>query len=365
MRAFHCDHCGLLVFFENTSCGRCGHRLAYLPDLKLVASLDPAAAGGGGGVPTGSWTSPVEGAKGRAYRLCQNYVSQDVCNWAVPAEDSNALCEACRLTRVIPDLSQPANLVAWRRLEGAKRRLVYSLMDLRLPVVGTEAASGLVFRFMRSVEGGAPVLTGHAGGVITVNVAEADDVERERVRISMYEPYRTLLGHFRHEVGHYYWDRLVRGTYRLGGFRALFGDEREDYAQALRRHYDMGPAADWQNRCVSAYASVHPWEDWAETWAHYLHMTDTLETAAHCGMSLRPIRADEPAMARQPAKPAHEQSFDETINAWFPLTYAMNSLNRGMGLADAYPFVLPPAAVEKLRFVHQTVCAAGETVPSR
>jgi hypothetical protein len=368
MRAFHCDHCGLLVFFENTSCGRCGHRLAYLPDLKLVASLDPAPAEGGVDGSPGRWTSPVGRAEGRAYRLCDNYARHDVCNWAVPAEDPVPLCEACRLTRVIPDLGPPAHLVAWRRLEAAKRRLVYSLLELRLPV-GTKAggaAGGLEFRFMGAVEGGPPVLTGHAGGVITVNLAEADDVERERMRVSMHEPYRTLLGHFRHEVGHYYWDLLVRDTGRLDGFRGLFGDERADYGEALRRHYDSGPAADWPERCVSAYASVHPWEDWAETWAHYLHMTDTLETAAHCGMSLRPGRPDEPAMARQPAKPAHEQSFDEIVSAWFPLTYAMNSLNRGMGLADAYPFVLPPPAVEKLRFVHETVCAAaGQAAPSR
>ena len=175
----------------------------------------------------------------------------------------------------------------------------------------------------------------------------------------MHEPYRTLLGHFRHEVGHYYWDRLIRDSTRLEAFRALFGDERADYNAAMKVHYENGPPANWNLNFVSAYSSMHPWEDWAETWAHYLHMTDTLETAAACGLSLRPDRIDEPSMEKQPMKPAHRQSFDEIINNWFPLTYALNSLNRGMGLSDAYPFVLPAIAVDKLRFVHETICQAS------
>src|SRR5207302_77798 len=133
-------------------------------------------------------------------------------------------------------------------------------------------------------------------GVITLNVAEADDAQREKRRLQMHEPYRTLLGHFRHEIAHYYWDRLVKDGPLRDGFRARFGDEREDYGAALRRHYQQGPPADWQARFVSAYASAHPWEDWAETWAHYLHMADALETAIACGLSLRPRRGDEPSL---------------------------------------------------------------------
>ena len=207
--------------------------------------------------------------------------------------------------------------------------------------------------------GGPRVLTGHDDGVITVNINEADDVERERMRVSMHEPYRTLLGHFRHEIGHYYWDRLIKDTPRIDAFRERFGDERLDYNQALRDHYARGPVPDWPQRFVSEYASVHPWEDWAETWAHYLHMTDTLETAAVTGLSLQPQRKDEPSMERPEVKPANQQQFDEIISHWFPLTYVLNSLNRGMGLNDAYPFVLPPPAIDKLRFVHDTICACG------
>jgi hypothetical protein len=213
---------------------------------------------------------------------------------------------------------------------------------------------------MADPPGGPRILTGHEDGVITLNVDEADDVEREKRRVSMHEPYRTLLGHFRHEVGHYYWDRLIKFSPRLEGFRALFGDESVDYNGALKIYYDNGPAANWNQRFVSAYASSHPWEDWAETWAHYLHMTDTLETAAACGMSLHPDRKDELSMEKPSTKPASQQSFEEIIDNWFPLTYALNSLNRGMGLADAYPFVLPQPAVEKLRFVHETICLGGK-----
>jgi hypothetical protein len=357
MRNFHCDHCGLPVFFENTLCTRCDHKLAYLPDVKLIASLDPVA-----GSPAAQlWTSPVPRAKGRTYRLCDNYTKHNACNWAVPAADPNPLCQACRLTTVIPDLARDGHLVAWRKLEAAKRRLLYSLTEHKLPVrpKTEDPEKGLAFQFMADPDDGPKVLTGHASGVITINLAEADDVERERRRVSLHEPYRTLLGHFRHEVGHYYWDVLIAGSPRLPAFREMFGDEQVDYAQALKDHYSSGPRPDWQEQFVSEYASVHAWEDWAETWAHYLHMTDTLETAATCGLSLQPDRPDDPAMEKPAAKPASQQSFDEIINAWFPLTYALNSLNRGMGLADAYPFVLGPAAVEKLRFVHDTVCGAA------
>ena len=197
-------------------------------------------------------------------------------------------------------------------------------------------------------------------GVITLNVAEADDVERERRRHQLHEPYRTLLGHFRHESGHYYWDRLVKDSSRIGKFRELFGDDRQDYSQALQNHYDQGPPGDWQQRFVTTYASSHPWEDWAEAWAHYLHMTDIIETAGTCGISLQPRRSDEPTL-RVPPTPGSSRfgSFDQLIESWFPLTYMLNNLNRGMGLPDGYPFVLSTAAVEKLRFVHETVGLAS------
>jgi hypothetical protein len=200
-----------------------------------------------------------------AYRLCRNYTEHNVCNWAVSASDENPYCLSCLLTRVIPNFGVPGNKEAWYKMEIAKRRLVYTLMALDLPVERKENSSdtGLAFEFL--ADPGDPalprVLTGHANGLITVNIAEADDVERERRRQNLREPFRTLLGRFRHEIGHYYWDVLVKDGRPLERFRDLFGDEREDYGQALQRYYQDGPTADWQERFISAYATSHPWED--------------------------------------------------------------------------------------------------------
>ncbi len=347
MKIFHCDHCQQLVFFENVRCLSCDHALAYVPDLEDLVALEPAGEN--------VWRPATRGATGVTYRLCANYDRENVCNWAVAAEDPEPLCRSCRLTRVIPDLSQPGHKNAWYRLEVAKRRLIYSLLRLGLPIQSKTAdpERGVAFELLAD-SGDAPVLTGHNEGVITINVAEADDAEREQRRLQLHEPYRTLLGHFRHEIGHYYWDRLVAGSDRLDAFRACFGDEREDYAAALKSHYDGGAPDRWQERFVSAYASAHAWEDWAETWAHYLHMTDTLETAAACGLTLRPRRADEPSL-RTAGQDRPLGSFESKIDAWFPLTYVLNNLNRGLGLPDGYPFVLSPTVVEKLRFVHDAV----------
>ena len=355
MKVFHCDHCDQLVFFENTQCVACGHTLAFLPDLMDVGSLDPEPAG------ADRFTSPL--APGRADRLCGNYVQHNVCNWAVVADDPNPLCESCRLTRVIPDLTAPGTADAWYRLEMAKRRVIYTLKSLGLSInpPARSGAPGLEFLFLANDPASAePVLTGHDAGTITVNIAEADDAERERRRCALGEPYRTLLGHLRHETGHYYWDRLVGSSPAITRFRTLFGDDRDDYGSALQRHYQQGPPQDWQTRFVSAYASAHPWEDWAETWTHYLHMTDTLEIAAACGVSIKPRRVDEPTLPRAPAPVgAAEAAFDRLIAGWFPLTYVINNLNRGMGLADGYPYVLSPPAIEKLRFVHEVIRDAG------
>jgi len=365
MRIFHCDHCGQAIFFENTFCGKCGHKLAYLPDLLVIASLDPASGRSsevGGPLPT-LWTSPIPRAKGKSYRLCNNYTQYNVCNWAIPADDPATLCQSCQLTHVIPDLSSSINNELWCRLEIAKRRLVYSLLEFKLPIAPKtrENLMGLEFRFLGDPPGGPRVLTGHDNGIITVNIAEADDVQREKMRVSMHEPYRTLLGHFRHEIGHYYWDLLIRDSKDIDGFRDRFGDEQVDYNTSLQSYYRNGPKPDWQQHYVSAYASVHPWEDWAETWAHYLHMSDALETAAVCGLSLKPDRSDEPSMERPPVQQSANTPFSGLIDDWFALTYILNNLNRGMGLADAYPFVLPAPTIEKIRFIHDIVCKSDTT----
>jgi hypothetical protein len=363
MKIFHCGECDQLVFFENTSCVSCGHALAFLTDRMEIGTLEPDGED--------RWQALSPGTQGRAYRLCQNYSKENVCNWAVPDDDPNPFCLACRLTRVIPDLSRPGVRERWAKLEAAKRRLIFNLLSLHLPLLTKteDPEGGLAFEFLADPEPGTPdakpVLTGHDNGLITINVAEADDVEREKRRNLLHEPYRTLLGHFRHEVGHYYWDRLIRDTDWIEPFRKLFGDDREDYGEALQRHYKQGAPADWSTSFISSYASSHPWEDWAETWAHYLHMYDTLDTAVVSGLSLRPKRKDEPALTpdievsgKRPA------AFDLMVERWFTLTFVLNNLNRGMGLPDAYPFVLSTPVVEKLRFIHEVIAAAKPSKPS-
>jgi hypothetical protein len=359
MKTFHCDHCGQPLFFENVQCLRCGSRLAFLPDRLALAAIEPVPG------EDGAWRRRGRGrGKGtdRSSLLCRNTEYQ-ACNFAVPTEDPNPFCVSCRQTRLLPDLSVADNQQRWYRIEVAKRRLFYTLAKLGL--VATEPPNGErdgpVFEFLADLPG-QPVLTGHAQGVITLNVAEADDTERVRRRIALREPYRTLLGHLRHESGHYYWDRLIRDSERLGEFRAMFGDERADYGAALDAYYAAGAPGDWQQRHVSAYATSHPWEDWAETWAHYLHMVDLLETAAsyNTRLSIPGAGGDEIDQVTDPFAVA-SAGFDHLVEEWVPLTLLLNSLNRSLGQDDAYPFALSVHALTKLRFVHDAIHApAGQ-----
>jgi len=355
MKLFACQRCHQILFFESVACTRCGATLAYLEDRRVVAAIAPAM--------NGAWTlvapdgTPGPGAD--TYRLCQNSTDHEVCNWAIPAASAadSPYCLPCRLNHVIPDLSDDAAKRGWHRLEIAKRRVVYTLLDLGLPVEPRDEARphGLGFDFLKEGNGTPKVFTGHSDGLITINVAEADDPFREKMRVQMGESYRTVLGHFRHEIGHYYWDRLINDSPDLAAFRDKFGDEQASYEQARQRHYDNGPPADWPARHVSAYASMHPWEDWAETWAHYLHIVDTLQTARAYGLELRPRPvADRPA-PKVAADQLNMRDFDDLMEGWVPLTLAMNGLNRSMGIADSYPFVLSEAAADKLRFVHRVV----------
>ena len=268
---------------------------------------------------------------------------------------------------MIPDLSINQNRALWASTEGAKRRLIYSLLGLRLPLENRQdnPRGGLAFKFLANTlnpnGSETPVLTGHEDGIITLNIAEADDIYREKTRLAMNEPYRTLVGHFRHEIGHYYWDRIVRDTKFIDGFRAMFGDEREDYDQALKRYYSIGAPSDWQNRFISVYATAHPWEDWAETWAHYLHIQDTLEVALDFGLIDRRVALESkesPGTSWFSPKP---KSFEEKIDAWSELTIALNSINRSMGLRDIYPFVLSKPVVEKLRFISEVIAGRDVT----
>lgn len=311
--------------------------MGYEPLAGKMLTLSPVIANGAGVLAHDADNQQ------QLVRLCQNRHDFDVCNWVMPAEDHHLRCLSCRLNRTIPNLSSPVNLQRWRALEQAKRRLIYGLLALGLPVLSQwDDADGLLFDFLEDARSDAEldegyVTTGHAGGVITINVLEADDVTRESMRAQMNEVYRTLLGHFRHESGHYYWTLLIaQDAECLTQFRTLFGDDAQDYGAALARYYATGPTPGWRDHYISAYASAHPMEDWAETWAHYLHMAETLETAVMQGML-----------------GAHGDNFDLMLSHWMDLTLTLNQLNRSMGLPDAYPFLIPAAASRKLAFVHE------------
>ena len=279
----------------------------------------------------------------------------------MPAQARESSCLACRTTRTLPDLGRPRNAARVRELESAKRRVLFNLHCVDLPVMpwSDDPQRGMAFDFLESLEGAPPVMTGHASGVITLNVAEADDDYRERNRESLAEPYRTVVGHLRHELGHYYWDRLVRDGPWLEPFRALFGDERADYGAALKRHYAHGPPPDWRQRFISSYAASHPWEDWAESWAHYLHIRSTLETVASYRLDTTSVPLKVTPFGSEALHPrapeAAGRAFLAWINAWVVLTTVLNETARSMGQPDIYPFVMNQPAVTKLHFVHRVV----------
>ncbi|MBB4952191.1 hypothetical protein H4S14_000233 [Agrobacterium vitis] len=272
------------------------------------------------------------------------------CNWLVDEQDATPYCFACRLSSMVPDLTDPDNLEHWRRLEAAKRYFLYGVTHLGLPIVSRQQdpEHGLTFELLAdwSNDPRDSIMTGHNNGLITIDIAEANSPEREARRDALHEPIRTLVGHFRHESGHYYWNLLVERANLTEQARAVFGDDQQDYQQALKTYYANGPAANWQEFFISAYASCHPQEDFAESWAHYLHISDSLETAISYGM----IRSD--AFSRPAEAPP---SFDEMIKTWIPLTVSVNALNRAMGQPDLYPFVLSTPVIEKLRFIHNLI----------
>ena len=377
MRLFQCQCCGQVLHFENTKCLRCGRNVGYLPERGQMLAVEPEGsvwmisgdAVPGEGKPSDDRKDDPEtagdlGDHAAGYRFCANW-ERSACNWMLPAGEGEAFCLACCHNRTVPDLSDAVNHTRWQKIEAAKRRLVYSLLRLGLPLPrpGEGHPEPLVFDFLADAPGATErVLTGHADGVITISLTEADDATREKMRTDMGEAYRTLLGHFRHEVGHYYWDILVRDGGHLEAFRALFGDDTEDYAAALGRHYANGAPAGWQEAHVSAYATMHAWEDWAETWAHYLHMVDTLETAAAFGLSVEPELDDDGELSAElDFDPHRVRRVRRLLGAWMPLTVALNALNRSMGQSDLYPFVLPPAVLKKLGFVHDLVVQARST----
>ncbi|GAB3592909.1 zinc-binding metallopeptidase family protein [Acetobacter peroxydans] len=356
MKKFFCQSCGQLLFFENTACERCGATLGFVQETARPSALRPGPDGGW--LPLDRQATSVDGQP-VARRFCVNH-EQNVCNWLLPAKTSDTVfCFACQFNRIIPNLDRPGNLERWRRLEVAKHRLFYAILRLNLPVHTRRERpeTGLAFDFLDDPpDGSASIMTGHASGVITIATKEADDAYREGMRVELGEYYRTLLGHFRHEIGHYYWDVLIRDGGRLEDCRAVFGDDRQDYQAALAAYYHRPEPDNWRESFVSLYATSHPWEDFAETWAHYFHIVSTLDTALSYDVS---VSADVGgvALTAHAGDPYTRMSFDEIINAWVPLASVVNALNRSMGLPDFYPFILTQGVRAKLAFIHKVIRA--------
>jgi hypothetical protein len=349
MKLFKCQNCGNTIHFRNDVCLSCNRRIGYLRKPFDMSALTPDEHG--------SWAAMAD--PGRPYIFCEN-ATEGACNWLLPADIGERFCLACRFNLTIPDLSIPENHDRWCRVEQAKKHLFYSLTRLGLPMPRRvdDPDHGLAFEFLADPVNDfgnvvQTVLTGHHSGLIQINIAEADDAERERRRTQMGEPFRTLIGHFRHEVGHFYWDLLVKDRDGLAAFVEVFGDPIQDYDVALQNHYGHGAPPDWQQTYISAYASAHPWEDFAETWAHCLHMVDGLETAGAYGI----FPAGLPAGAIHAAEidPYQATSIDQIIAAWVPLTVAINSINRSLGQPDLYPFILTDAIVRKIDYVFRLI----------
>ncbi len=326
MKRFEC-RCGERVFFENTRCLSCEADLGFDPTTLRMATST--------GVDDSSFDND--------YRVCRNKLDFDNCNWLLRSDSSDQYCVSCQLNRTIPHLNSGNNLVRWATLEREKRRLLYSLLDIGLPVKSKARGwpDGLAFDFIEDQRSNPAVLepfitTGHLDGVITINVAEADQLYRLQMRLKLGEVYRTVLGHFRHESGHYYFN-LLFGDHNMDSFRNVFGNETTDYARALDVYYGMRSTTGWESNFISAYASSHPLEDWAETWAHYLLIWDSLETAC---------------TEQNLEAPRH---VDDIIDQWIDTAIHFNQTARSLGLDDPYPFVINEAIRNKLRFVDGVV----------
>lgn len=348
MKLYTCSACDNLLYFENTVCLKCNHTVGFDPHELTFITLSP------GTIP-GVWQDVKR--NNSTYRFCAN-AQHATCNWLIPHSSTSEFCVACALNRTIPNLSE-GNIERWKRIEIAKHRLVYSLLKLNLPVAfRTDDSKGLAFDFLADINPEERIMTGHSEGVITLNIEEADEAERVKNKLDLGERYRTLLGHFRHEIGHYYWDTLINdNVMTLEEVRHVFGNDAMPYDEALKNYYANGPVMNWSEYFISPYATSHPWEDWAETWAHYLHLMDTLETAYYFGVGVRPEKATgiTAAGVQIDQDPYTIKNFNDIFSMWLPLTFAVNSLNRSMGHHDFYPFIVAPAVVEKLSFVH-SVC---------
>ena len=341
MKVFECGYCNYPLFFENNQCSNCGHACGYRDSDHKMLTFDPLG------------TSLISDREKIEYKYCKNK-EHEVCNWLLEKNDKHDYCPACQLNRTIPNLSDKENFPKWKNLEIAKHRLIYQLQKMGLELLSKMVNNeGLCFDFIVKMNN-PNIMTGHASGVITILLQEADSVLREQIRKQLQEPYRTLIGHLRHEVGHYFWERLISNNKEaLSAFRAIFGNEEADYSNALQIYYKVGALDNWQDFFISKYATSHPWEDWAETWAHYLHIMDMVETAHFFGLKVNSNEISKNMRIEATFDPYLIKDFETIINTCIPLSFAVNSINRAMGVPDVYPFVITQGVVKKMTFIHE------------
>ncbi|TNU74701.1 hypothetical protein FH969_07670 [Miniimonas arenae] len=339
MHHYRCPQCSGLLYSDSLACRSCGTEIGVHPPSQRFLSVQPDG---------------VE-RDGTRWFACGNRDQR--CNWLVDVASGDERCTACRMTRRIPEPDDTLAIAKLAKVAKDKRRLLLHLASLGLPITPWyEQPGGLGFDLLSSRSGNGPVRIGHAGGIITIDLAESLDDHRERLRVSLGEPYRTMLGHFRHESGHYYQRVLVETTDWIGECRELFGDERASYADAISRHYSEGAPQGWIQGYISEYATMHPWEDFAETWAHYLHITDTLGVLAEAGVELLADRHPD-LLPRDitPRTSYHGRETREMLQDWYWCSKLLNRANQAMGKGDLYPFGIVAAVARKLDFVHRVV----------
>ncbi|MTH78159.1 zinc-binding metallopeptidase family protein [Paracoccus aestuariivivens] len=324
MQRLDCPGCGQRVYFHNTLCS-CGMALVFDPELgAFAANATPCT------------------------RL------RDIgCNWR--AEQDGPQCRSCAMTTTVPDLSVEGNLDLLAQSEAAKRWVLANLARWRW---FTNADQGQRVSFQMLSEHArhqeVNVTMGHADGVITINVVEADDAVRVERQQELGELYRSMVGHMRHEIAHFLFERLAVLPGFLDQFRTMFGDERADYAQAITEHYanpkDKGATH------ISKYATMHPHEDWAETSAHILHlvdMTDSLMATGLTGPQIPPPGYDAYA----------DPNAEQLLTVATAVALAVNEINRALDNPDVYPFVLTETTRAKLAFAHHWLSQGSAMAP--
>lgn len=329
------------MFLDALACRNCGAELGYQILVRQFLGIRDARV-------------VVDGA---TWYTCSN--REWGCNWLVREDAPAGRCFSCRLTRKRPEADDTVALDKLAKVEEAKRRLLLQLADLGLPIVPWDVRpGGLGFDLLSSLTDGKRVTIGHAGGIITIDLAESLDDRREALRVRLGEPYRTILGHLRHEVGHYFQNVLLRTDDDWARSRELFGDERASYKDAITRHYATGAPADWHTSYISEYATMHPWEDFAETFAHYLHITGTLQTAAAIGIVLDAKVTNLRDTDVVPRESYADEAVQRVLTDWEWMSQAFNRINRSMGFGDLYPFDLVAPVRRKLGFIHEIVTRA-------